>query len=148
MTVALPLSIESDHPAFAGHFPGRPIVPGVMLLDLCLRSILTRSGNEVRWSIDNAKFLSPVAPGDAQHNALFTVSILGTANRTVVTMDGGNVSNNITVGGGTTSMNFSQEMIQEFQLSTVNFDLATPISIGGAVNVVTRSGHGKTKSLR
>jgi 3-hydroxymyristoyl/3-hydroxydecanoyl-(acyl carrier protein) dehydratase len=65
MTVALPLSIESDHPAFAGHFPGRPVVPGVMLLDLCLRSILARDGNAVRWSIDNAKFLSPVAPGDA-----------------------------------------------------------------------------------
>ena len=81
-----------------------------------------------------------VTPGDSQHNALFTVSILGAGIRTVVTMDGGNVSNNITVSGGETSMNFSQEMIQEFQLSTVNFDLATPITIGGAVNVVTRSG--------
>ena len=81
-----------------------------------------------------------VTPGDAQHNALFTVSILGAGIRTVVTMDGGNVSNNITVSGGETNMNFSQETIQEFQLSSVNFDLATPIAIGGAVNVVTRSG--------
>ncbi len=38
------------------------------------------------------------------------------------------------------SMNFSQETVQEFQLSEVNFDLATPISAGGAINVVTRSG--------
>ena len=81
-----------------------------------------------------------VSPGDSQHNALFTVSILGAGIRTVVTMDGGNVTNNITVSGGETSMNFSQEMIQEFQLSSVNFDLATPIAIGGAVNVVSRSG--------
>jgi Carboxypeptidase regulatory-like domain len=81
-----------------------------------------------------------VTPGDAQHNALFTVSVLGAGIRTVVTMDGGNVSNNITVSGGESSMNFSQEMIQEFQLSSVNFDLATPIALGGAVNVVTRSG--------
>jgi hypothetical protein len=81
-----------------------------------------------------------VSAGDAQHNALFTVSVLGAGIYTVVTMDGGNVSNDITYSGGATSMNFSQEMIQEFQLSTVNFDLATPIAAGGAVNVVTRSG--------
>ena len=37
------------------------------------------------------------------------------------------------------SMNFSQETVQEFQLSEVNFDIATPISSGGAINVVTRS---------
>ena len=76
----------------------------------------------------------------AQFNALFTVSVLGAGNRTVITMDGGNISDNVTVGGGMTSMNFSQDMIQEFQLSTVNFDLATPIAVGGAINVVTRSG--------
>ena len=76
----------------------------------------------------------------AQFNALFTVSILGAGNRTVFTIDGGNVSDNIDVGGGISSMNFSQETVQEFQISTVNFDLATPIAAGGAVNVVTRSG--------
>lgn len=76
----------------------------------------------------------------AQFNALFTVSVLGAGNRTVFTIDGGNVSDNIDVGGGMSSMNFSQETVQEFQLSTVNFDLATPIAAGGAINVVTRSG--------
>jgi hypothetical protein len=76
----------------------------------------------------------------AQFNTLFTVSVLGAGNRTVFTIDGGNVSDNIDVGGGISSMNFSQETVQEFQLSEVNFDLATPISAGGAINVVTRSG--------
>ncbi len=76
----------------------------------------------------------------ATFNALFTVSTLGSGTRTVITIDGGNVSDNVTVGGGMTSMNFSQETVQEFQLSEVNFDLATPIAAGGAINVVTRSG--------
>jgi hypothetical protein len=76
----------------------------------------------------------------AQFNVLFTVSVLGGGNRTAVTIDGGNVSDNIDVGGGMSSMNFSQETVQEFQLSEVNFDIATPISSGGAINVVTRSG--------
>jgi hypothetical protein len=76
----------------------------------------------------------------AQFNALFTVSVLGAGNRTLFSIDGGNVSDNIDVGGGISSMNFSQETVQEFQLSTVNFDLSTGISAGGAVNVVTRSG--------
>src|SRR5260370_1447499 len=66
----------------------------------------------------------------AQFKALFTVSVLGAGNRTVFTIDGGNVSDNIDVGGGMSSMNFSQETVQEFQLSSVNFDLATPIAAG------------------
>jgi hypothetical protein len=37
-------------------------------------------------------------------------------------------------------MNFSQEVIQEFQLSSANFDLSTGITSVGAVNIVTRSG--------
>src|SRR6202041_2066522 len=82
-----------------------------------------------------------VATGSvAQFNALFTVSVLGAGTRTAVTIDGGNVSDNIDVGGGMSSMNFSQDVVQEFQLSEVNFDLATPIAAGGAINGVTRSG--------
>jgi hypothetical protein len=76
----------------------------------------------------------------AQFNALFTVSVLGSGNRTVYTIDGGNVSDNIDVGGGISSMNFSQEVVQEFQLSSLNFDISTSIAAGGALNVVTRSG--------
>jgi outer membrane receptor for ferrienterochelin and colicin len=75
-----------------------------------------------------------------QFNALFTVSVLGAGNRTVITIDGGNVSDNVTTSGGISSMNFSQETVQEFQLSEVNFDISTPVAAGGAINVVTRSG--------
>ncbi len=76
----------------------------------------------------------------AQFNALFTVSVLGGGNRTLYTVDGGNISDSIDTGGGISSMNFPQDVVQEFQLSSVNFDIATGISSGGAINIVTRSG--------
>ena len=76
----------------------------------------------------------------AQFNALFTVSVLGSGNRVVYTVDGGNISDSIDTGGGSSSMNFPQDVVQEFQLSSVNFDIATGISLGGSINIVTRSG--------
>ena len=33
------LTIDPAHPAFAGHFPGQPILPGVVLLDEVIRAI-------------------------------------------------------------------------------------------------------------
>lgn len=74
----------------------------------------------------------------AQRNALFTVSVLGAdSGRTLITVDGGNVRNNIEGG---TAINFSQEVVQEFQLSSTNFDLSTGITAVGSVNIVTRTG--------
>ncbi len=74
----------------------------------------------------------------AQYNAQFSVSILGGDSRmTNITVDGGNVRNHIEGGTGT---NFSQEVVEEFQIATVNFDLATPITGVGSVNIVTRGG--------
>jgi hypothetical protein len=74
----------------------------------------------------------------AQFNAQFSVSVLGgPASRTAITIDGGNVRNPIEGGTG---QNFSQEVVQEFQISTTNFDLSTGITGFGAINVVTRSG--------
>ncbi len=74
----------------------------------------------------------------AQFNAQFNVSVMGgPASRTAITVDGGNVRNPIEGGPG---QNFSQEVVQEFQISTTNFDLSTGIAAFGAINVITRSG--------
>jgi 3-hydroxymyristoyl/3-hydroxydecanoyl-(acyl carrier protein) dehydratase len=60
------LPIPVDHPAYAGHFPGQPILPGVVILDASLRVIAEHSGRTpVRWRIVHAKFKSPVAPGES-----------------------------------------------------------------------------------
>ena len=67
------LTIATDHPVFAGHFPGRPIVPGVLLLDAALHAVAQAyqppgeravSGSAMRCQIASAKFLSPVQPGE------------------------------------------------------------------------------------
>ncbi|MEO8407190.1 MAG: hypothetical protein ABI476_02020 [Oxalobacteraceae bacterium] len=61
----MPLAIAADHPVFAGHFPGAPIVPGAMLLDLALQAIGKRVGVDLSACHINAvKFLSPVRPGE------------------------------------------------------------------------------------
>ncbi len=87
-------------------------------------------------------FLEPgvsVSPGTtSQYNSLFSVSILGgDSNKTAITVDGGNIRNSIE---GNTGMNFSQEVVQEFQLSSTNYDLSTGITSVGSVNIVTRNG--------
>lgn len=53
--------VPSNHPALAGHFPGQPVVPAVVLLDAVLAEIRTR-GDFVLRSIPAAKFLQPVLP--------------------------------------------------------------------------------------
>lgn len=57
--------VPPDHPAFAGHFPGTPILPGVVLLDAVLQAIAAATGIELdTCEIGAVKFLHPVGPGD------------------------------------------------------------------------------------
>lgn len=65
MTSEAVIEIPADHPALAGHFPGRPIVPGALLLALALQEI-ERAGGSVRGcTIASAKFLSALGPGES-----------------------------------------------------------------------------------
>lgn len=56
--------IAADHPALPGHFPGHPIVPGVVLLDLVVQAITARLAlPKAPPRLSQAKFLAPVGPG-------------------------------------------------------------------------------------
>jgi 3-hydroxyacyl-[acyl-carrier-protein] dehydratase len=62
---ATPLSVAATHPAFAGHFPGAPVLPGVVMLDEALRAIELGQGGEPRcWRLASVKFLKAVRPGE------------------------------------------------------------------------------------
>ncbi len=65
MTTLVTLDIPADHAAFAGHFPGNPIVPGVVLLDEALYAAAGARGVPPgKCTILAAKFLSAVHPGE------------------------------------------------------------------------------------
>src|SRR3954467_496028 len=59
--------VPADHPSFAGHFPGQPLLPGVLLLSETIEAALgvpalcAALGAAPRLA--NAKFLAPVRPG-------------------------------------------------------------------------------------
>jgi 3-hydroxyacyl-[acyl-carrier-protein] dehydratase len=59
------IGVAADHPAFAGHFPGMPILPGALLLDEALH-VIERDLNIdlTEWQLTTAKFLESVRPGD------------------------------------------------------------------------------------
>jgi 3-hydroxyacyl-[acyl-carrier-protein] dehydratase len=52
------LHITKDHPAYEGHFPGHPLLPGVVLVAEAMAAL--DAGD---WTVVSAKFLSPVEPG-------------------------------------------------------------------------------------
>jgi 3-hydroxymyristoyl/3-hydroxydecanoyl-(acyl carrier protein) dehydratase len=63
-TTSRELRIDPEHPAFPGHFPGFPVLPGAALLDAALTVIAdTLRLDLTQWQVA-AKFLEPVRPGD------------------------------------------------------------------------------------
>jgi len=62
----IPLVVAADHPAYAGHFPGQPLLPGVVLLDEVLHALAMAEGTlDLVGEIKSVKFLSSVKAGEA-----------------------------------------------------------------------------------
>ena len=78
-------NISANEPYFQGHFPGRPVMPGVLILEAMAQAagvLVFRTRNELPSEnsvyyyagIDNARFKRPVVPGDQLE---IEVTILG-----------------------------------------------------------------------
>lgn len=67
-------NVTANEPQFQGHFPDRPVMPGVLLIEgmaqtagaLCVHSQLKGAKPQVVYfmTIDKVKFRKPVVPGD------------------------------------------------------------------------------------
>ena len=67
-------NVTANEPHFQGHFPGRPVMPGVLLIEamaqtagaLCVASQGVSDAPSVVYmmTVDKAKFRKPVVPGD------------------------------------------------------------------------------------
>lgn len=67
-------TVASDHPALPGHFPGRPIVPGVLILDHVLAAIESAYGPLGALRLPQVKFVRPLLPGQTARIALEAVA--------------------------------------------------------------------------
>lgn len=58
-------SIPADHPCLPGHFPGRPLVPGVVVLEQVLQAVAMASGQAVAaLRLPQVKFMAPLLPDE------------------------------------------------------------------------------------
>lgn len=62
--------IPHDHPSLAGHFPGNPVVPGVVVLDHVVAAIEEREGSLPPLRLPQVKFVAPLRPGEEAGVAL------------------------------------------------------------------------------
>ncbi len=95
-TATFVLELNALHPIYQAHFPGQPITPGVVIMEICRELMASHFGRETRLTgAKNVKFLAPLSP--VEHPQVeFAVSR--------VKQDGSAVTATWTVGDGGTMM--------------------------------------------
>jgi 3-hydroxymyristoyl/3-hydroxydecanoyl-(acyl carrier protein) dehydratase len=61
--------VDPSHPCLPGHFPGHPLVPGVVLLEAVADALRAWRGQRLA-RIAEAKFVAPLLPGEEAQLAL------------------------------------------------------------------------------
>lgn len=62
--------VPASHPCLPGHFPGNPLVPGVVLLDRVVAAIEAAHGPVGALRLPQVKFVQPLRPDEAATVAL------------------------------------------------------------------------------
>lgn len=78
-------NVSVNEPYFMGHFPGNPIMPGVLIIESCaqLCSLVIDSDGVkedelmVLLKVDNFKFVKPVIPGDTLFITVTKSKVMG-----------------------------------------------------------------------
>ncbi|UCE80219.1 MAG: 3-hydroxyacyl-ACP dehydratase FabZ [Nitrospiraceae bacterium] len=79
-------NVSINEPFFTGHFPGQPIMPGVLIIEamaqvsgiLAFKSGVKKARSVYFMSIEKAKFRQPVFPGDQLVMDITTMQQRGT----------------------------------------------------------------------
>jgi len=74
MTFEVLRLIHADHPSLPGHFPGAPLVPGVVILDEVVAVLDEWLQDSQLSGVPSVKFLSPLKPEQP-----FTISLFATS---------------------------------------------------------------------
>jgi 3-hydroxyacyl-[acyl-carrier-protein] dehydratase len=64
MSLERSLCFDHRHPALPGHFPGDPLIPGVLILDEVEQTLASNLGPGHISALPAVKFLSPLRPGE------------------------------------------------------------------------------------
>lgn len=65
MTHERSVTIAPDHPSLAGHFPGHPVVPGVLVMDEVIETLREHCGRDlIVTGLPSVKLSTPLLPGE------------------------------------------------------------------------------------